>query len=156
MGAARRSDEREDLEHGRLGRAPQGGLPPGAVGAVLDDVEIEGAEVDGEEIEQGVDDRVVLVVLVGLADAPPDLFRPVEDPAVEVEELARGNGVRGRVKAVEVAEEEAPGVADLAVGLDEALLDLLAEAGVLLVVQHGHPEPEDLGAAAGDDLAAAR
>src|SRR5665647_3409597 len=98
-------------------------------------------------------DGVELVVLVSLDDMGADLFEAMEDEAVEVEEVRDGDGVASRFEVGNVPEEETPSVSELTVGLDKSLLDLRSETGVLLVVEHGCPEPDDLGAAPLDDLA---
>ena len=57
-----------------------------------------------------------------------------------------------RVEVVQVAEEEAEGVAELAVVLADALHEVFAGGDIFAKVDRGDPEADDLGAEAVGDV----
>jgi isoleucyl-tRNA synthetase len=63
-----------------------------------------------------------------------------------------GHQVTGRIEVVEIGDEDAAGVADLAVQIHHTRQDLLADAQLLGELGHRHPQADDLGAALLDDL----
>src|SRR6185503_9047102 len=77
---------------------------------------------------------------------------PREDVAVDFLELAVRHAVERRIEVVQIGEQVAQRVPDLAVRLDDPREDLLAQAHFLRVVAHRHPQPEDVGAALLDDV----
>ena len=124
----------EDAVQDGLRRTAELGVLGRAVQAVFEHIQVERAQVDGEEVGQSVVDDVIFEILVALAHLPPDLVPALQGPAVERLQIGDRNrvGVGGVIK--EVAEQEAPGVADLAVGLDDAALDLGSVRGIFLVI----------------------
>ena len=71
---------------------------------------------------------------------------------IELMQRAAGHGVGLRVEVRQVAEHVAEGVAQLAVGIDEARLDGLRHAHVFVKFDGSRPEAQDLGAIFLDDL----
>ncbi len=152
-------DWRDESREG-FGDAPDGGLCAAAgrmvrgegVEAVLEDVEIEGAEVSVGELVEGLVGAVELEVIVGGADACGELREAAKDVLVEGFELREGDGVSGRVEIVEIAEQEAQGVAQLAVVVADALHEVFAGGYVFAEVDGGDPEADDFAAEALGDL----
>ena len=87
-----------------------------------------------------------LEVVVGCADFGVELGGAGEDVLVERLHLAKCDGVGGGVEVVEVAEEEAEGVAQLAVVVADALHEVFAGGDVFAEVDGGDPEADDLAA----------
>ena len=129
------------------------------VEAVLQDVEVERAEVLGAEHLQLGDHRVELVDAVvaarrtrrGAASYVPTISacscrRARERPAVDLEHLARAAPRRRRVEVARVGEQEAQRVADAPVRVDDAGEDLVVDREVARVVGRCAPEADDLGA----------
>ena len=75
-----------------------------------------------------------------------------EDELVEGFHRREGDGVCCRVEVVEVAEEEAEGVAQLAVVVADALHEVFAGGYVFAEVDGGDPETDDLAAEALGDV----
>ena len=67
--------------------------------------------------------------------------------AVHLVELVERHHVGGRIEVVEIGDENAARVPQLAVDVDDARQDLLADAQLLGELGHRHPQPDDLGAA---------
>ncbi len=119
---------------------------------VLQDVEVEGRERYPAELQQAVVDHVVLVVAVGLQQPRAKLLELAEGPAVDLLEGLLADLVAVGGKSLEVAQQVAERVADLAVGLGVAVEGLLGQPHVLEEVDHRDPQPEDLGAAPVGDV----
>src|SRR6266702_5936175 len=123
------AEDRGDEAGEGFGDAPEGGLGAAAGGvvggkgveAVLEDVEVEGAEVGVRELVEGVVGAVELEVVVGGADPGSEFGKAGEDVLVEGLHLAEVDGLGGGVEVVDIAEEEAAGVAQLAVVVADAL-----------------------------------
>ena len=97
-------------------------------------------------------DLVELVGGVGLVHAGEFLGGRVQGVAVERQHVRRGHVVCRRVEVGQVAEDEAAGVADAAVGLDQAGEDLVGDADVVAVVHGRRPQAQDFRAVLVDDL----
>ena len=96
-------------------------------------------------------DHVELVVVVRLGNAADEVVELRDRPAVEREHILRCDEVRG-VKAVEVAEAVACGVAELEIVLRQLLEDLLGAAHIGVVVGAARPQTQHVGAELVDDL----
>ena len=124
-------------ERRALGRGAEGVHP------VLGDVDVERAHVHGDELVGRLEDRRVVVVVVGLHDARGARRRTAPASSGRSPPCrADRHRVVGRVEVVEVRHQHAQHVADLPVGLDGARQDLLADADVLAVVDHRRPQPQ--------------
>ncbi len=141
--------------HRRLRRPPLARARGERVEPILRHVDVERAQIDGRERVQRLEDRRVVV----------RRRTPCSDRAAPAPRSARGCSGRpppaapashlvdGRVEVVQVRRRRyAQRVADLPVRLDGAREDLLAEADLLRVVAHRHPQPQDVGAALLDDV----
>ena len=71
-------------------------------------------------------------------------------PFVDFEHFVVSDGVFGWVEVVDVAEEVANGVSDFAVGVLGFADELVVAADVILIVDAGDPEAEDIGTVFGD------
>ena len=136
----------------RLGRPPR--PRPGGEGVepVLGDVDVERAQVDGQEVVHGVRDRLELVALAGGQDRGGDLPVAGQGVAVHFFELGGRQAIDRRIEVEQVRHENPQRVADLAVRFDHAREDLVAQPHLLAVVDHGDPQAQYLGAVAPDDL----
>ncbi len=119
---------------------------------VLRHVGVERAQVDRDERIHGLEDRAVFVVAVRPADLQRHLGVAREDVAVHLLHRRHLHEVDVGMEVVQVRHQIAEGVADLAVGLDRAGQHFLADADLLGVVAHRHPEAKDVGAALLDDV----
>ncbi len=143
-----------------FGDAPECGLRAAAAGvvgsegveAVLQHVEIERAEVGVYVFVERLVGAVELEVVVGLADFGVELGGAGEDELVERLHRRKRDGVRRWVEVVEVAEEEAKSVAQLAVVVADALHEVFAGGYVFAKVDGGDPETDDLAAEALGDV----
>ena len=132
--------------HRGLGRTARLGSRTERVDAVLRHVRIEGADVDGGQVRQRVDDGLEVERVVGLARACRRGRVAGQDVAIDLLQALDRHAIAGRVEVEQVAGEEAQRVAELAVGLDDAGEDLLAQPDFLAVVHHRRPQADDLGA----------
>ncbi len=141
--------------------APAGALQAVAVEAVLDDLEVPAGELQLAEGEERLGHLEVVVAAVALADLLAEVQEGVPDPAVQRGPLGFGHRVLRGVVVRQGAQQEAQGVADLAVGVGVALEDVLGDAHVLAEVHIGHPQAQDVRAVGlhhlvrGDDVAQA-
>ena len=81
-----------------------------------------------------------------------DLAVPREGVGVELVEGTLGDGVLRRLEVVEVRQQVADRVADLAVALRDPLDHVVGDPHVLAVVDHDGPHPQDLGPVRVDEL----
>ncbi len=70
----------------------------------------------------------------------------MHDPAVQHDHVVKRTQVQERIESVQVAEQEAGGVADAPVGVAAALEDLVADRHLVAVVGRGHPQAQHVGA----------
>ena len=140
-------------EHGLRGAAG-GVVGREGVQAVFEDVEVERAEVGDGELVDGVVDAVELEVVVGGEDLGVELGGAGEDVLVERQssDLRRTRSRCRGVEVVQVAEQEAEGVAQLAVVVADALHEVFAGGHVFAEVDGGDPEADDLAAEALGDV----
>ncbi len=111
----------QDVVHGGLSAPPGRGVGRGGVEPVLEDVEVEGREVQGAVVVERVVDGVELVPVVG----PASLFHQADERVAHVPvDLGHGlggDGVTGRVEVEEVTQDEPAGVSNPAIGVAELL-----------------------------------
>ena len=156
----REAQDRRDPAHQRLEDVEQRrlrGTPCQAVGArrvlpVLDDVEIEAAQLRHAEVVELVTDQMELVFVVGLPEIGLQHSGAINDPAVEREHLPGRHAIDRRIEAREVREQKARGIADPAVGVGIALEDLVRDGHLGAVIGGGHPQAQDVGAQRLHDL----
>ena len=113
----------QDLVHGGL--RCLAGRAAGAVETVLGDVEVEVGHGHHAEVVDRVVDLVEVVGRVAGVGLLQQVVEGGQGPAVDLLQLVVGQHIGVGVKAVQVAQDEAGGVADLAVGLAELLEDVL-------------------------------
>ena len=122
------------------------------VEAIFQDVEVECAEVSVGEFVKRVVGAVEFEVLVRGPDSCGELREAREDVLIERLEVPERDGVRGRGEVVEVAQQEAKRVAQLAVVVTDALHQVFAGRYVLAEVDRGDPEADNLAAEALGDI----
>ena len=118
---------RRDRGGEHVGEAPQHGLrraPSRVVGVravqpVLEEVEVDRRQVDVAEVVDGVVDDVELVVAVGPFDSARQLPAPAQEERIDRWQAIRRHRVSRRIEVVQVREQEAQRVADLAVRLGD-------------------------------------
>ncbi len=128
-----------DAPDGGLGGAARGGVGREGVEAVFGYVEVERAEVGVGELVQGLVGAVELELVVGLAHGGVEFGGAGEDVAVEGLHLGPGDGVGGGREVVQIAQEEAEGVAQLAVVLADAAHQVFAGDDVFAEVDARRP-----------------
>ena len=132
------------MEHRGLRRTPATRFLLHGVQAVLGHVQVERAQVNAAEIEQGLHDFGEVIALVGGDDLLLHFMGAMHDPAVQRHHVRRLHQVAGRVETVQVAEQEARGVAQAAVGVGVALQDFLRQRHLVAVVGAGDPQAQDV------------
>ena len=147
-----RRDGASDPVHDRLRRTPLPRRRGRGVQPVLDDVEVEGRERRGAEVDEGVVHDVELIALVGFADPRRQGPGLAQDPSVERQEAGHRDRVPGRVEVVEVRQQVAHGVANLAIGLPAPRQDLVGDRVVVAVIEARDPEAQDVGAVFRDEV----
>src|SRR5271165_63126 len=85
-----------------------------------------------------------LKVLIPAQDLLRKLARPRQHVLVERKHLLPGDRMLLRLKAVEITQQEAKGVAQLTVGLRDPLHQVFAGRYILTKVHRGHPETDNL------------
>ena len=111
---------------------------------VLGHVQVQRAQVHAAEVQQQLHDLGHVAAVVGRLDLLLQLPRAMHDPAVQRDHLLERLQVQRRVETVQVAEQEARGVAQAAVGVGVALEDLLRQRHLVAVVGRGDPQAQDV------------
>src|SRR5450830_559352 len=135
-----------DMEQRGLAGTPGLAVGAGGVLAVLDDVEVETAQLlHAEVVHLGVDVPETVFAVVQF-QFPLQQQRAVHGPTVQGEHLVGRQQVGGRVEAAQVGEQETRGVADPPVGVGAALQDLVGDRHLARVIGRGDPQAHDIGA----------
>jgi hypothetical protein len=130
----------------RLRRAARARIRRRRVQAVLEDVEVEAAEVFGAEGLQRLDDAVELVAFVIGDAAFLQLAGQRQRVAVDFQPLVDRQHVLAGVEIGGIGEQEAQRVADAAVAFDDALEDFVGNRQLAGVVGRRRPQAQDFGA----------
>mmetsp|Transcript_20791 Transcript_20791/g.59324 ORF Transcript_20791/g.59324 Transcript_20791/m.59324 type:complete len:230 (-) Transcript_20791:1006-1695(-) len=133
-----------DHPYDRLARAPSPVVGRRDVEAVLGDVEVEVGEQLVAEGQQLLRHPVELVGLVGLTHSTDEAGRLAEHPLVNLGEIFIRNTILFFVEVVYVADEEACGVPEFAVGVKDLLDDGASHQHVRAVIHRRHPQPEHI------------
>ena len=137
----------EDLgdakDHG-LGGTPRGIFGEIAVQAVLVDVEVETRKIDGTEVDDPVRKGGQFIAQISLLGLLQEAFGGSQHEGVEAVKILRRDRVARRIEILQVPEEEAQRVADLAVGLGVTGHDLVRDPDVLTEIDHGRPQTENI------------
>src|SRR5450830_1423977 len=152
--------DRRDPAHQRFGDVIQRGLRraarlavgAGGVLAVLDDVEVETAQLLHAEVVNlriDIPEAVFTVVLLQLALQQQST---VHGPTVQGEHFLGRQDVGGRVETGQVRQHEACGITDTTVGIGAALQDLLRHGHLARIIGRGDPQAHDVGAQGVIDL----
>src|SRR5205823_13596313 len=96
------------------------------------------------EVEDAVVYDVKFVLVVRLAASRERARGAVERPLVDVAQLGDRQRV-ARVESVQIAEQPARGIAELAIGLRGAVDHLRSERQIVAVSIIAHPSPQDAG-----------
>ena len=149
--------ERQDRRHPARERVRQvvqrvlRGTPCAAVGAagveaVLQDVEVEAAEVFRAEALQLLHDEVEFVGVVMRLQFALQLARQRQRVAVDFQPVLDRQRVRLGIEVGQVGEQEFQGVADPAIAFHHALEDLVRDGELARIVGGRHPQSQDVGA----------
>ena len=122
------------------------------VHAVFEDVEIERAQVDDGELVDGLVDAVKFEGLVPAEDFLGEFAGAGEHVLIEWQKFGFGHSIARGIESVEIAEQEAEGVAQLAIELGAALHQVFAGGHVFAEVDGGYPETNDFAAHAFGDV----
>src|SRR5882672_1160228 len=133
-----------DVMERALRRAARRGIGLAGVEPVLEDVEVEGAEILRAEREQALRHEMELVALVIRAHRLLHLRGYGERVAIDLHHLGHWHGVAPRIEVRGVGEQEAQRVAQAPVALDDALQDLAGEVELARVIAARHPQAQDL------------
>ena len=141
----------DDEVQRRLGGAAAQAVLLLAVQTILDDIQVEGAEVYHAEIIDGMGDHVEFIVVIGFAAGGDQAVQLGQRPAIQLLHFLGGNQIV-RVEFIQVAQAVAGGVAELQVILSDLLEDLLGAAHVRVVVGGGGPQADDVRAVVLDQV----
>ncbi len=134
----------QDVHHGAAGAAAQA-VGTVAIERVLADVEIERRQGLRAEIGDRADDVGEIVTRIGVAHALIEAMDLVQDIAFQRRHIVIVDGFGG-VIALQRAQQVAYGIAQLAIGVDGRLDDLLADAQVFGIVRQRDPQAQDFDA----------
>ena len=136
--------------HDGTGGAATDRVGPVAIEAVLADVEIQGGQVVGAELQHRADHILEPVVGIGVAHLAIQFPQAVQDEFLQRRHLVQRQ-VFGLVEIGHGPQQVAHGVAQLAIGIDRGLQDLFPDPLVLGVVHECDPETQDVGPRLLDD-----
>ena len=128
------------MVHGGLRRAPGQAVRPGGVLPILDHIQVEATQVIGAKIVQLLVNLVKLVRLVGLRQFLLQLGSAIDSPAIQGQHVVKIQGIRCRVKAIEIGQQEAGRIANTAVRIRRALEYLVTHGEFTAVIGSGHPQ----------------
>src|SRR5882724_511519 len=148
------NEDRCDETNQGAGNFPDGGLRGAAgfafgrlsVEAVLQNVEVEGAEVHDTVVMDGVIDAVEFVAGVPFAALGNEFGGAIEHPTIDFLELIVRKSVARGIEIAEIAKGEAEGVANFPVGFAELRHHALAHFYIGLIFHRADPETEQVGA----------
>ncbi|MNI33745.1 hypothetical protein D3C73_877060 [compost metagenome] len=133
-----------DVVHRALRRTTTVRIGRHRVQAVLGHVQVQRAQVHAAEVQQQLHDLGHVVVVIRRLDLLLQLPGAVHDPAVQRDHLVERAQVLGRIETVQVAQQEAGGVAQATVGVGGALEDFLRQRHLVAVVGRGNPQAQDV------------
>ncbi|MNC39861.1 hypothetical protein D3C75_885410 [compost metagenome] len=133
------------IEGGLAGATGQA-VSLGGVLTILDDIQIEGAHLDGAELHQLLGHAVEVVLVERRHDLGLYRFGTTYGPAIHHYHVGRRHHVGRRIEAVQVGQQEAGGVADATIGVGRALEDLVGDSHLAGVVGARYPQTQDVGA----------
>src|SRR5205823_6652402 len=97
-------------------------------------------QIDSREIENAVIDVMKLVVVIRLTASGVRTRSAIERPLVDVFELIDRQRVLRRIEVIQIAEQPARGIAELAIRFRGARDELRTEWNVVAVVDHRDPQ----------------
>ena len=136
-----------------LGDMPQRGLRRASrttvrrrgVKAILEHVEIQTAQIHDAEVVDLLVDAVEVVIAIGGDDLSLQRSGARNSPAIQRNHFLHRQRI-ARHEAIEIAQQEAQRVAHAAIGLADALEDLIGDAHFIGVVGSRHPQTQHVGA----------
>ena len=141
-----------DVPQRVLCRAAGSGACGAGVQTVLEDIEVEAAEVFRAKSLQRLHDAVEFVFpVIGFA-LRLQLARHGPRVAVDFQPLLDGQSIHHRIKVRGIGQQKTQGVADAAIGLDDTLQDFVGNRQLARVVGGGRPQAQDVGAERIGDL----
>ena len=122
------------------------------VDAILDDVEVERAQIDGAEVHQPCTTWWNANSSYAASERASSCWPRCRIQRSSSGIDSTGTASRAGIEARQVAEQEAAGVADLAIALEQRRDEALREARVGGEVHRGEQQAQDVGAVLADDL----
>ena len=141
----------QDLVHGGLGSLAAHTV--GAVQAVFRHIQVEVGHSNNAEVVDGVIDLVEVIHIIACLGIHDQVIQSSQCPAVDLLQLVICHTIGVGVKAIQIAQNEAGGVTDLAVSLAQLLEDILTGAHIHSVVGRSDPQADDIRTVVLDDLA---
>ena len=139
------------MEQCGLAGAPGDAVGAGGVLAVLDDVQVEPAQLLYAEVVHLGIDVPEAVLAVRLFDLALQEQGTIDRPAIQGQHFLGRQQISGRIETVQVGQQEARGIADPPVGIGAALENLLGYRDLARVIGRGYPQAQDVGAQGIDD-----
>ena len=133
-----------DVVKSILRRAARGGIRATGIQPVLEDIQIERAEILGTEGEQPSHGRMKFIAVVVLEHVSLQVRREHDCVAVDFEAILHRDRMPLGIEIGNVREQKPQGVANAAIGLDHPLQDLVGDEKLSRVVGRRHPEAQDL------------
>ena len=134
-----------DMEQRGLAGATRHAVSGGGVLTVLDDIEVETAQLLHAEVVHLLVYVPEAVAVVGFFDFALQQQGAIYGPTIQRQHVFRWQQVLRRVEAAEIGEQEARGVADTPVGIGAALQDDLRHRHLAGIVSRRHPQAQDIG-----------
>ena len=125
-GQNRRRDLNERIQddiHGRLRTAAGKGAGLFRIYAILGNIEIDGAEIDGAEVMDRMVHNVELVVFIRFRNRFENLLQPQQRPFVDFRHIRICYSIRFGIKIIDIAEKEPEGIAYLAIHIAQLFQD---------------------------------
>ena len=136
-----------DVPQRTLRRATGARIALRRVETVLEDVEVETAEIFRTEVLQGLHDAVEFIAIVVGLGIRLQLARHGQRVTINLQPLGHRQQILPRVEVGRrVGEQESQGIADAAIGFGHTLEDLVRDRQLARVIGGGRPQAQDIGA----------
>ena len=135
-----------------LRRTPRQRIRPGGVEPVLQDIEIASAQIHHTVVVQLLIDAVQFAPAVGLGQRLLHGLGLAQRGGIARQQRLRRERMLRGIEIVQVAKQEAQGIANSTIGLGDALEQIVGNRNLARVVGAGHPQAQNVGTQCLHDL----
>ena len=128
-----------------MATAPPLGIRRTDIQPILGRIQVEVGQIHHAEVLHRLEEAEELEGLEGVGDIGEYLGHAVQHVAIQFRQVFVGNGILGGVEVVQVAQQEAGCIADLAVHIRHLLEDVATQGHVGGIIHRGYPQAQHIG-----------